>query len=378
MALTRTDIAVIGGGALGLAIARQASTLGQVMVFERGCLGGEATRAAAGMIGPQSEALQDDAYFSATLAARDQWPNFSSALAQESGVDLGFHAKGAWHLAFGASYEKRLEAKYLWQKRRAGKVERLEGDALRQLYPYFSPRVSAAYFADGDYWVDNEKMADALALACQKRGVRVREHCPVLRLAPEGVAWQLTLADGEMIQATQVVVAAGAWSTELLKDLLPDNPAARSHPVKGQMLSFKVEARMLPALPIHAEQVYLVPRQDGRLLVGATVETVGFDKRLTGEGIEYLLQGAFETIPDLRNCEVDRLWAGLRPGAGDGWPTLGPSGRAGLHLALGAYRRGILLAPLVADALAHALQYGELPPAAVAFALDRRTHTAIA
>src|SRR5205814_440193 len=129
-------------------------------------------------------------------------------------------------------------------------------------------------------------------------------------------------------------------------------------------------------LPLHAEFCYLVPRGKDRLLVGATVETVGFDRRLTGEGIEWLLQNAFETMPDLRNCEVERIWAGLRPGAADGWPTLGATPVKNLFVAAGHYRRGILFLPLTAKALLQSVQEGSLPKEAQAFAFERHLKAA--
>lgn len=347
---------VIGAGLMGLGIARELAGHGyKVTVFEKNFRAGdEASKAAAGMIGPQSEALEDDAYFAATLASRDLWPAYAAELEKESGLAFGFEARGALHLAFGAAYEKRLEAKYLWQKKKAGLLERLEGEALRERFGFLHPRVSSAFLAHGDYWLDNERLVAALEAACLKRGVEIR--C--------GAAAR-PMDAGEGSQSDVTVLAAGAWASELF----PQLPGV--HPVKGQMLSFKVPPALLPSLPIHAEFAYLVPRGADRLLVGATVETVGFDKRLTGEGIEWLLQNAFETIPDLRNCEVERIWAGLRPGSGDGWPTLGATSRPGVFVAAGHYRRGILFLPLTVKALLQSVTQGSLPAEAQAFAFER-------
>jgi glycine oxidase len=334
---------------MGLGAAWRLAQAGQsVTLFEKAPEGGGqgATRAAAGMIGPQSEALEDDAYFAATLAARDRWPAFAAEL-----PGIGFHAQGALHIAFGASYEKRLESKYLWQKRKAGKVERLEGEALFKRFPMLPARVSAGYFAEGDYWVDNEALADALVKKCREAGVDLRFNAEVMSYEK---GWTVRLGDGSSVQGDQVLLASGAWG-----------PGC--HPVKGQMLSFKVPPSLLPQAPIHAENIYLVPRGSDRVLVGATVETVGFDTQITGEGVEWLLQNTFESIPDLRQCPIDRFWAGLRPGAADGWPTVGEGAEPGLHQVLGAYRRGILFAPLLIEAAVASVLGKPMPTEALAF-----------
>lgn len=341
-------VLVIGAGVMGLGAAWRLAQAGQqVTLLEKAQRGGEgATRAAAGMIGPQSEALEDDAYFAATLVARDRWPAFAAGL-----PGIGFKPQGALHLAFGASYERRLEAKYLWQKRKAGKVERLEGEPLFKRFPMLPPRVSAAYFAEGDYWVDNEALCDVLEAKCVAAGVELRFNAEVVSLEP---SWTAVLKDGSRVQGEQVLQANGAWG-----------PGC--HPVKGQMLSFRVPPHLLPEVPLHAENIYAVPRGRDRVLIGATVETVGFDTQVTGEGVEWLLQNAFETIPDLRGCPIDRFWAGLRPGSADGWPSVGPGEQAGLHVVLGAYRRGILFAPLLIEAAAASVLGEPLPEAALAF-----------
>ena len=370
-------LAIIGGGVMGLSLAWEMARAGWTCtVVEKGRLGGVASRASAGMIGPQSEAMENDAYFEATLDSRDRWPDFAAAIEKDSGMGFGFETRGAIHLAFGAAYEKRLEARYLWQKKAAGTVERLGREECRQRWPWLHPRVSAAFYASGDYWLDNEALADALEAACLKAGVALKGNCRVESLLQSGGKVTGVKTADDSIEADAVVLATGAWTGEMLKGLEGLTPKPGFHPVKGQMLEFVTQGRMEVDLPIHAEFVYLVPRPGGRLAVGATVEEVGFDNTLTGEGIEWLLQGAFETIPDLRLCEVKRLWAGLRPGASDGWPTLGKTPVEGLYMAAGHYRRGILFAPLTVAALKDSLEGRELPVAAQAFSYTRHQEAA--
>jgi len=367
------DVLVLGGGVLGLGSAWRLASAGlTVQVLERNAqFAHEATWASAGMIGAQSEAMEDDAYFAATLASRDRWGAFARELEQASGSGFGYHPDGCIHLAFGASFERRLESKYLWQKRRAGTVTRIEGQALRDRFPMLSPRVSCAYFADGDQWVDNELLGPALEQACRAAGVELSPGVDAVGLSQSGGYWTVEAADGRKFSAPQLLLAPGAWVQGLAEKILPQLEVLKGFPVKGQMMELKVPAGLFPSVPVHAENVYLVPRGQDRLLVGATVETVGFDKRVTAEGLEYLLYNAFETMPDLRGCEVTRSWAGLRPGSPDGWPVVGASPLPGLHFALGAYRRGILLCPLVAEAAAASVLGKPVPAEARPFAWDR-------
>lgn len=367
-----TDVLVLGGGAVGLGIARGLAEKGRkVTLLESGKVGREASAAAAGMVGPQSEALEEDDFFRAMLASRDLFPEYADRLQAETGVDLGYHAAGALHLAFGAGYEQRLEAKYLWQMKKAGRVEKLEKEALFSRFPYLHPRVSAGYLASGDHWVDNEKLCQALAQACVAAGVEIHEDTAAEPLKVEAGKLAEVRAGGKPWPAGAVVLAAGAWSDTLLQGQAGSR--VRTHPVRGQMLSFRVPAGLRLEMPIHAEEVYLVPRAPDRVLVGATVENVGFDRTLSGEGIELLLRGAFETVPDLRGCGIDKLWTGFRPGTGDGWPFLGISDIPGLHLAFGHYRRGILLLPLTVKALVQSVMLGSLPAEAEAFSMKRVT-----
>jgi glycine oxidase len=257
-------VLVVGGGIMGLGAAWRLAKAGQqvTLVEKAPVFGAGASNAAAGMIGPQSEALEDDAYFAATLVSRDLWPAFAEELAKASSVEIGFQAKGALHVAYGVSYEKRLDAKYLWQKRRAGLVERLEGDALFERFPMLARRTSCAFFAHGDYWVDNEALVLALVDACKANGVRMLSGLEVTGLdrGPDGwvAGTKPTTLEGAF---DQVLVATGAWAGGLVP--------GTGLPIKGQMISFKVPPHLMPEVPLHAENVYLVPRGSDRVLVGA-------------------------------------------------------------------------------------------------------------
>jgi glycine oxidase len=370
--MEKSDVLVVGAGTLGLSSAWRLAKAGlKVRVLERNAeCAQEATFASAGMIGAQSEAMEDDAYFAATLASRDRWPAFAAELQAATGDDFGYHPGGCLHLAFGASFERRLESKYLWQKRRAGAVTRLEGDELFRRYPLLGPRVTCAFFADGDHWVDNELLGQTLVKACRQAGAVLEVRAEVNALARSGGLWEVACADGRRFAAKHLLVAGGSWVKGLLAGVV-DLETVKCFPVKGQMMELKVPKEMMPEAPVHAENVYLVPRGEQRLLVGATVETVGFDKRITAEGLEYLLYNAFETAPDLRSCEITRTWAGLRPGSPDGWPTFGPGPLEGLHFALGAFRRGILLTPLAAETAAAGILGTAAPAEAAAFHFGR-------
>ena len=241
------------------------------------------------------------------------------------------------------------------------------------------PQLRAAVEVPGDHAVDPRLVGAALALAAERAGVELRPQTAVAAvLVRDGRAAGLELADGERLEARDVVVAAGPWSGDLPG--LPEAARVPVRPVKGQLLRLRDPAHD-PAAPllgrvIRHEGGYVVPRGDGRYIVGATVEERGFDTAVTALALHELLRDAAELVPGLLELEVEELLAGLRPGTPDNAPVLGPSAALpGLHWATGHHRNGILLAPVTGDLLAGVLA-GEDAPVAPAFSPDRFTEVA--
>jgi glycine oxidase len=364
-------IAVIGGGVIGLAIGwRLASTGFAVTVFDRGDAGRGASWAAAGMLAPVSEAEpEEEALIQLALAAHAMWPAFAEELTAKSGVAIDYWPCGGLHVALNRDEVERLRFLQDFLARLQLDARWLSGTEARSQLPHLSPDTKAALLSPTDHQVDNRKLVAALRAVFLAAGGSLREHAEVteLDLAAGRVAG--ILAGGRRYPADIVVLAAGAWSgtTETLPVL--QRPAVR--PVKGQMLSVRMDIPLTGHI-LWRDGRYLVPRRDGRLLIGATVEERGFDDRLTAGGLFQLLEQARELLPGIDDLPIEESWSGLRPASRDDAPILGPSGvPGGLVYATGHYRHGILLTPITAAAIAEYVRRGVLPSVAQPFARDR-------
>jgi glycine oxidase len=250
-------------------------------------------------------------------------------------------------------------------------LEWLSAAATRAREPRLAGKIAGALFSPQDHQVDNRKLAQALRIAAERAGVNIHEHQPVKELAVRGgQARGVVLEDGTSVAADIVVLAAGAWSRKI--DGLPPDRRPPVRPIKGQMLAL----RMDPADPLlthvlWAPGAYLVPRRDGRLIVGATVEEKGFDTTVTAGGLLTLLEAAWRAIPAVEELPVDEIWVGHRPGSRDDAPILGPGPLDGLFYATGHHRNGILLAPVTADAMARLILDEIVEPAIKPFGLER-------
>jgi glycine oxidase len=344
------DLVVVGAGVIGCAVARHAARAGaRVVVIERGEPGAEASSAAAGMLSPLAEANQPGPFLSLLLQSRELFPDFAATLREETGMDVGYRDDGTLVLAFTDADEEELEARYRWQSGAGLPVERLSGAEVLSLEPSLSPGTRAALRFPGDHQVDNRKLARALWTAAARAGVEFLvgvEATAITRVA-ERVAG-VELLGGECVHASAVVIAAGSWAGRLrgLPHPLP------VHPVHGQLVALET----LPPLFNHvidSARCYLVPRSDGRVIVGATMEEDGgFRKSVTPEGVLSLLSGALEIAPALRTAPITELWSGLRPGTPDGFPILGADPDvANLLYATGHFRNGILLAPVTGETI---------------------------
>lgn len=366
-------VAIIGAGVIGLGIAwRLAAKGASVEVFDRGAAGSGASHAAAGMLAACCEAEPgEDALVALGRESQARWPAFAAELLKASGVDVELRTEGTLVVALTADDQARIHHHLAHQKKLGLPLEWISPAETRRREPHLAGKLAGAVWSPEDHQVDNRKLAAGLRVAAEAAGATIREHTPVKEISlAGGRADGVILADGTKVQADVVILAAGAWS-RTIGGLTPDQrPPVR--PIKGQLLSLKMD----PAAPlmthvIWAPGVYMVPRKDGRLIVGATVEEKAFDTSLTAGGLLTLLEAAWRTIPAIEELPIDEMWVGHRPGSRDDAPIVGPGPAQGLIYATGHHRNGILLTPVTIDAVAKLVLEGTLEPAIRPFGIER-------
>jgi glycine oxidase len=365
------DVVVVGGGVIGLAIAWRAAGAGMTVTVVDETPGQGASWAAAGMLAPVTEVHYGErALLDLNLAAADRWPAFAAEVEESSGHPVGYRPGGTLAVARDADDNAALEDLYQFQLRCGLEVERLRSRECRQLEPGLAPGIRGGVLAAGDHQVDNRALVQALLIACRRAGVRLLEG-RVAELMSEGErVTGVVLAGGARLPAEAVVLAAGCWSGGLGGLAAEALPPVR--PVKGQLLYLRGPAsEPLCSRNVRGLEVYVVPRGDGRVVVGATVEEQGFDTRVTAGAVHDLLRAALELLPDVAELELTETVVGLRPGSPDNAPMLGPAGPEGLVVATGHYRNGILLTPVTADTIAELLGTGRVPDLIAPFAPRR-------
>ena len=363
------DVVVVGAGAIGLACAWRAAQRGlRVRVVERDRPGSGASGVAAGMLAPVGEATWgEDRLLEAALVSHAAWPGFADELAAATDLDTGFIPGGALHVGLDRDEAAELRRRYELMASLDLDAEWLGPGECRALEPGLHPRIHRGVHAPHEAGVDPGALVRALHLAAERAGVEVAAGAEVTGAIVDGSRIEgVETADGERHLAATTVLAAGAWSGQA--EWLPEPARPPVRPVKGQILTLRAAAARLPAERIVVSgRVYLVPRADGRLVAGATVEELGFDTRVTAGGVHELLREAYRTLPDVAELELERAVAGLRPGTPDNAPVVGRGDLEGLVLATGHFRNGILLTPLTASGVA-AILCGEEPPAELAMA----------
>ena len=348
------DAVIIGGGVIGLSIARQLALRGlrNVTVIERGEFGKEASWAAGGILAPQVEADRVDDFFELASASRDLYPAFARALQDETGIDVQLEQTGTLYLGFTEDDEQEMRRRFDWQTRAGLRVEWLSGEDARRLEPNISAHVRCALRFPDDWQVENRSLTEALVQANQKLGVQLIANCEIRSVRIRNKRVTGIESETTSIEAPIVVIAAGAWTSEIKTS--EANSSALIEPVRGQMLCFQIEPPLTRHV-IYSSRGYLVPRRNGSLLAGSTSERVGFDKRVTEEGAVSIKSMAFEIAPGLESAAMVDSWAGFRPHAPDDLPVLGPGDIDGLFYATGHYRNGILLTPITAEIIAEAV-----------------------
>lgn len=370
------DVLVIGGGIIGLVTAWRAAQRGLATAVVDPEPGGGAARVAAGMLAAVTELhYGEERLLALNLESARRYPDFAAELTELTGHDLGYRRCGTLAVALDADDRADLRELHALQRRSGLESEWLSGRECRRLEPMLAPGVRGGLRVDGDHQIDPRRLAAALVVACERAGVTFhRAWAERLDVAGDR-ATGVTTTDGTGLRAGQVVLAAGSMSGRLAG--VPQALLPPVRPVKGQVLRLTVPRRYAPFLSrtvravVRGSHVYLVPRENGELVVGATSEELGWDTTVTAGGVYELLRDAHELVPGITELPLTETRAGLRPGSPDNAPLLGPSGLDGLLLATGHYRNGVLLTPVTGDVLARLLADGELPEEARPFTPQR-------
>jgi glycine oxidase len=365
-------VAIIGAGVAGLGIGWRLADAGcRVTVFECGAAGHGASWAAAGMLAAGLEAEPgEERLLALNLASQRLWPAFRDELEAVAGSAIGYRAEGTLAVALTRDDVERLRFSFEFQRDLGVELAWLSAADARRREPHLRPGLAAAVFSPHDHQIDSRRLTLALRAAFLKSGGELREHTNVSGLDIEAGRVRGVVVDGERHAADQVVLAAGAWSA--LLEGLPDAARPPVRPVKGQMLAL----RMNPEHPVlrhvlWAPKGYLVPRGDGQLIVGGTVEERGFDQELTAGGVLALLEAAWRALPVVEELPIDELWVGFRPTSRDDAPILGLTPVEGLVLATGQHRNGILLTPITALTVSEVVLTGRTPASIREFTIDR-------
>ena len=354
------DVVVVGGGVIGLAIAWRAAQRGLTVTVLDPTPGMGASHHGAGMLAPVTEVhYGEEDLLRLNLASATRYPSFVAELEDASGTPVGYRTTGTLAVAFDTDDKAALDQLHEYQSSLGLRSQPVTARECRQLEPYLSTAVRGGLLVEGDHQVDPRRLVTALLVACTRTGVDVRQ-VPARHLRVEGDR----VVGVDDINAGSIVLAAGCWSAELRG--LPGHAVSPVRPVKGQILRLRDDVEH-PTLQrnvrarVRGRPIYLVPRADGEIVVGATSEEKGFDTRLTVEGTGDLLADARELLPRVSEIELVEASVGLRPGSPDNAPMIGVSALPGLVVATGHYRNGILLAPVTADAVVELLTAGALP-----------------
>ncbi|TJZ51238.1 glycine oxidase ThiO [Streptomyces piniterrae] len=370
---------VIGGGIIGLVTAWKAAARGLTVAVADPAPGGGAARVAAGMLAAVTELhFGEQTLLGLNLASAGRYPRFTAELEEASGQRIGYRRCGTLAVALDADDRAHLRELHALQTRSGLDSQWLSGRECRRLEPMLAPGVRGGLRVDGDHQVDPRRLASALLIACERAGVAFHRGWAKRLTVSGGRASGVELDDGTRLSAGQTVLAGGSHSGRLAG--VPEDVLPPVRPVKGQVLRLRMPdapaggpaflSRTVRAV-VRGGPLYLVPRENGELVVGATSEELGWDTTVTAGGVYELLRDAHELVPGITELPLVETCAGLRPTSPDNAPLLGPSALPGLHLATGHFRNGVLLTPVTGEAMAEALATGNLPEEARPFSPAR-------
>ncbi|MCM2428947.1 glycine oxidase ThiO [Streptomyces sp. RKAG337] len=374
----RYDVLVVGGGIIGLVTAWRAAQRGLRTAVADPAPGGGAAHVAAGMLAAVTE-LQygEQTLLDLNLASARRYPSFAAELEDATGLGLGYRRCGTLAVALDADDRADLRELHTFQTSLGLRSEWLSGRECRRLEPMLAPGVRGGLRVDGDHQVDPRRLAAALLRAAELAGVALHRSSVARIETVRDHATGAVLDDGTVLAAEQTVLAAGSRSGVLPG--IPEHALPPVRPVKGQILRLRIPPGYAPFLSrtvravVRGGHVYLVPRENGELVVGATSEELGWDTTVTAGGVYELLRDAHELVPGLTELPLVETLAGLRPGSPDNAPLLGRSALPGLLLATGHHRNGVLLTPVTGDIMAELLTTGSVPESARPFSPARFT-----
>jgi glycine oxidase len=364
-----TDVAIIGGGLIGLSAAWRLAARGVSVAVVDPSPGSGASWAAAGMLAPVTEVHPgEEPLLALNLVSAEMYPSFVSELEDETGADVGYRRSGTLLVARDSDDNAALEDLYRYQRELGLQVERLSGRECRKHEPALSPRTRGGIVVPGDHQVDNRALVTALRAACEARGVVFERTSAVAVGTAAGSVSHVDLEDGVSLACGTVVLAAGAGGGRI--GGLADAGLPPVRPVKGQLLHLRGAVPLLQS-NVRGIEAYLVGRSDGRVVLGATVEEQGFDLRITAGGLHDLLRAGYELVPGITELEVIETVAGSRPATPDNAPLIGATELPGLIVATGHYRNGVLLTPVTAAAVADLVEKGRTDEAVAPFSPSR-------
>jgi glycine oxidase len=367
------DVALVGGGIIGICAAFELAMRElRVLVLDQQECGREASWAAAGMLAPGSDDPHSAALVPLMKRSLELYPEFVGAIERASHRSTDFARRGALEVFFGAAGVAERD-RFVREHERLGlSAKAISLPTAREMEPWLGPDAAAVAWLPDEATVDPRLLVNAAVAAAEARGVDIRSNCRVTKLRREGERCIGVVAGGEEVSSREVVITAGCFSACHGHEIARFAP---THPVRGQMIALRplAKSRALPGSDFASEKSeglkrsdaggqlwrvlrsadgYLVPRSDGRILAGSTLENAGFEKIVTPAGLEKIIRAAVELAPALASAEIVETWAGLRPGTPDNLPILGRTNIEGLIVATGHYRNGILLAPVTAKLVA--------------------------
>jgi glycine oxidase len=339
------DAAIAGGGLIGAAIAFELARAGlRVALFDRQQPGEGSSWAAAGILSPAPENSGMISTVPLGRASLQLYPEFVAAVEEIAGQNAGYRARGTVEALFSSDPQEKLSTIIALHHGLGLKAEPLSAEDAREMEPALSPELEAAVFRPNEACVDNRALTKTVLVAAERSGVKIFATSNVQSIAKDGGRCNGFVVDGEKFQSYWTIVAAGCHSAEI------EGAAhyAPVRPAKGQMIALRAKDLSIERV-LWSDHVYLVPRNDGRILAGATVEYVGFEKKVTAGGVQKIISAALQLASALADAQIEETWAGLRPDSPDHLPIIGPTDLDGLLIATGHFRSGILLAPITAQ-----------------------------